>query len=267
MVEDIISSFLRLYLIQMIAIEHGGAGLLADLLSQDLSCHLIAIILVNLTFSDSELRRDLAPMILPPISYCLQESCRVDDADAGIDDYGGSFMAYPETAKWCCTAVKNLTRPTTSLADTHGGRQAVELGLMPVLHKMITFTSPEENISNTTLGIEACCTRSSIQSVPPSGPWQWETNSLTDAALFCVMNLAVSCKEDSMTFVPQLEKIANFDGNFQGNLVSDDSTVLDFQRLKAVRTISTSSKFRVLYTNIRCFPEDGIVVFSWFFNE
>lgn len=41
---------------RLIALEQGGARMLARLLLEDPSCHLIAIILVNLTFCDAELR-------------------------------------------------------------------------------------------------------------------------------------------------------------------------------------------------------------------
>mmetsp|Transcript_3767 Transcript_3767/g.5782 ORF Transcript_3767/g.5782 Transcript_3767/m.5782 type:complete len:363 (-) Transcript_3767:87-1175(-) len=50
---------------KMIAVDCGGAHILSRLLCEDPSCHLMAIILVNLTFADAELRRDLVSPASP----------------------------------------------------------------------------------------------------------------------------------------------------------------------------------------------------------
>ena len=44
---------------RLIALDYGGARLLSKLLCEDPSCHLVAIVLVNLTFVDAETCRDL----------------------------------------------------------------------------------------------------------------------------------------------------------------------------------------------------------------
>lgn len=61
---------------QLIAIEHGGAQLLSRLLCVDPTCHLMAIIIVNLSFADSELRRELVVQsssiqLVDALSYAL----------------------------------------------------------------------------------------------------------------------------------------------------------------------------------------------------
>jgi hypothetical protein len=44
---------------RLIALKHNGAKVLCQLLCEDPSCHLVAIVLVNLTFTDAEMRGDL----------------------------------------------------------------------------------------------------------------------------------------------------------------------------------------------------------------
>ena len=45
-----------------IALQHGGAKTLSRMLCEDPGCHLLVIIIVNLTFGDLELNRDLLTM-------------------------------------------------------------------------------------------------------------------------------------------------------------------------------------------------------------
>lgn len=64
---------------QIIGLEYGGATILARLLCDDPSCHLMAIILVNLTFTDAELRRDLVAVhtnmeLIPSLALALRVS-------------------------------------------------------------------------------------------------------------------------------------------------------------------------------------------------
>ena len=47
---------------RIIALECGGAKLLGRMLCEDPGCHLLAIVIVNLTFGDAELNRDLLSM-------------------------------------------------------------------------------------------------------------------------------------------------------------------------------------------------------------
>lgn len=61
----------------MIALECGGAKILSHLLWKDPSCHLLAIILVNLTFVDEGLREELASrdsdaQVIASLCYALR---------------------------------------------------------------------------------------------------------------------------------------------------------------------------------------------------
>ena len=68
--------FFVFFFVQSIAIEYGGAKVLSRLLCEDPSCHLLAIILVNLTFADGDLRRELVSpvrdvQLVEALSYAL----------------------------------------------------------------------------------------------------------------------------------------------------------------------------------------------------
>jgi hypothetical protein len=64
---------------RIIAIDCGGAQVLSRLLCDDPSCHLMAIILVNLTFADADLRNELVSPrssieLVEALSYALRVS-------------------------------------------------------------------------------------------------------------------------------------------------------------------------------------------------
>lgn len=61
---------------RLIALENNGAAVLCELLCQDPSLYLVAIVLVNLTFADAELRRDLVDQkshiyLLESLAYAM----------------------------------------------------------------------------------------------------------------------------------------------------------------------------------------------------
>ena len=59
-----------------VAIVHKGASVLSNLLCEDPSCHLVSIILVNLTFCDAALRRELVEhdngIIMDALTYAFR---------------------------------------------------------------------------------------------------------------------------------------------------------------------------------------------------
>ena len=64
---------------RLIALEFGGVHLLARLLCEDPSCHLLVIILVNLTFAESDLRREMVSnkssiQLIDALAFALQVS-------------------------------------------------------------------------------------------------------------------------------------------------------------------------------------------------
>lgn len=136
-----------------------GAGILARVLTRDPSCHLAAIILVNLTFCDAELRRDLVltkefnlvetlaltllicsmdelefcskgePRLSLPPGMALKELLSDQDMVFAIGDASSpSKPCYPNTLKWAISALKNLTRPSKYDNVAHA---VLESGIVP----------------------------------------------------------------------------------------------------------------------------------------
>lgn len=148
---------------RLIALGHDGAKIISSLLFDDPSCHLLAIILVNLTFSDATLRQELIAKeceikMVESLAFCLRvASLTIDEYEVrqvileNIDnthDYlstspldllrallqedwrlsNGELAAcraapgarlhqtlpekplFPDTARYCLAALKNLTR-------------------------------------------------------------------------------------------------------------------------------------------------------------
>ena len=145
-----------------------GAGILARVLTRDPSCHLAAIILVNLTFCDAELRRDLvltqefglvetlaltllicsmdeldfcskgqSKLSLPP-RVALKELMSDPDTAFAIGNASSSPSKpfYPSTLKWTLSALKNLTRPSKYDSVAHAVLQS---GIIPHVLRLATL--------------------------------------------------------------------------------------------------------------------------------
>lgn len=186
-----------------IAVERGGARVLSRLLCEDPSCHLLAIILVNLTFADAALRRELVDdahdvRLVDALAYALLESSSTpEEQDArpphrsprdalaaslvrrghprlGDAPFDPDRQTFPETARWCLSALKNLTRPS---GDASIARAVVESGILPTVLRIVEVGDPSDRDG------------------PRNPPRSWEANSIQDAALFTVLNLAASAGE------------------------------------------------------------------------
>jgi hypothetical protein len=178
---------------RLIALDCGGAQTLARLLCLDPSCHLMAIILVNLTFSDVDLRKELVTRanteLIESLSFALrvasftQEEYDVrqplsvpneyeqytpsyllraiveDDVRTrpALGDYNTNksasnyhhhdvlvdpaHMMYPETARWCLSALKNLSRPGK---DSPAANTLVNCGIMNHIMRFICIAGPSD---------------------------------------------------------------------------------------------------------------------------
>lgn len=229
----------------MIALQDGGSKIFARLLCEDPSSHLMAIILVNLTFCEYELRRELANPkleLVNSLSYALklsamtqvafenhttldeeqsvskelsdliQEELQLEPATSDVvaeAPLNPSDQVYPETARWCLAALKNLTRPSKN------GQAAVSLvksGIVPLIMKMITIGSEddEEDYLNS--------------------PALWDSNSMQDAALFCIMNLAAT--PETREQIMGLDGVRLLTLICEHDLSGEDQ--MNFQRVKAV---------------------------------
>ncbi|GAX20363.1 hypothetical protein FisN_9Hh075 [Fistulifera solaris] len=166
-----------------------GAGILAKVLARDPSCHLAAIILVNLTFCDAELRRDLVlkkdfllvetlaltlltcsmdelefcskgePALSLPADQVLKELLNDNDLVFGVCDTSPSKVCYPNTLKWAISALKNLTRPSKYDVVAHA---VLDSG---IVSHILRFAALQENDSE-------------------------EWNLVQDAALYIIVHLA-----------------------------------------------------------------------------
>lgn len=256
---------------RVIALDCGGAQLLSRLLCLDPSCHLMAIILVNLTFADVDLRKELvSPQIELVESLCfalrvasftqeeydvrhpltvadenaqykpshllaaiMEEDMRLRPALSELDynRYLGheplidpAHYLYPETARWCLSALKHLSRPSTKDA----ANILVKTGIMNLIMRFVSVRSTDtENEGEFT-----------------NAPTGWQSNSIQDAALFVVMNLAAT--KASRDYIRELDGvhlltcITDHNKRVRREMTdSDEQRQLEFQRLKAVSHYAT----------------------------
>lgn len=147
-----------------------GAGVLARVLRREPSCHLAAIILVNLTYCDAELRRDLAlrkdfflvetlaltlltcsmdeleyvskgePCLTLPPEVALKQLTSDEQAVFAIGETSSSKPFYPNTLKWAMSALKNLTRPSKYDVVAHA---VMETGIVSHVLRFATLSESE----------------------------------------------------------------------------------------------------------------------------
>lgn len=245
---------------RLIAIEANGAHILARLLCDDVSCHLMAIILVNLTFADADLRRELvspaAPIqLVDALSYALLVSTldpvkmeqlhnrqggsinpnyprellqntldhlqHLEHTHASSVNDQESAPQFPETARWCLCALKNLTRPNKDSLAAHA---VMDAGIVSLLLSIVSTTARRANDGE-------------ASSLSINEPSTWDANSLQDAALFTLLNLATVqsarqyLKENDT--VHTLSLIADFANNNPNTESSPQWEVEKLQCLKA----------------------------------
>jgi hypothetical protein len=86
---------------------------------------------------------------------------------------------FPETARWCLAAIRNLTRPCNDPTAAH---ILIKSGTYSLILQYITVGSSCQTDSDTNSEFENDDNR----------PYIWNSNSIQDAALSIVMNLAAS---------------------------------------------------------------------------
>lgn len=293
-------TILILSVLQVIALDHGGAKVLAKLLCEDPSCHLLAIVLVNLSFSDMELRRQLLSSgdignddtndnlndrpiaLVESLAFALrvasltteeyhariatiEECCsNTNDAYTAADRLSilmaedqrlrqeegqqqqthqqrhfskippmipPSQQLYPETTRWCLSALRNLTRPCQNANAAHvlirSSAYAVILQFIAIVDNHGAFVNE---------------------------PHSWDSNSMQDTALSIVMNLsACSLSREYLNeaeTIKVLSTITNYPetADSRGHLDDAQRKQMNFQCLKAVsaalrKTILSGSLF------------------------
>lgn len=155
----------------------------------------MAIILVNLTFSDAELRKEMVALnsnikiveslayasrvaslthaeyesrepwvamregtgtVMDLLSTMMDEDRRLRLTLSNLDCNRSSVyrgktalldpakLKYPETARWCLSAIKNLTRPSK---ESQAANTLIKTGIIPLILKLVTVGGIVEPIS------------------------------------------------------------------------------------------------------------------------
>ena len=279
---------------QIIGLDYGGAKVFAELLCGDPSCHLMAIILVNLTFADAELRKEYVSVqsgigLVESLAFALRiASLTAEEYDARkplieetsqegrspghrlsmlmaedqrlrpspVDFESSkswherpmpapSKQLYPETARWCLAALKNLTRPCKDATAAH---ILIKSGMFSVILQYLTISGayslnePPQFDPSRNSG-----SQSSSDTPAPSDPAEkvsnaptsWDSNSMQDAALFIALNLSACSSSRDYIYeadaINVLSTIAEFSALGLGADASkDQKQQQEFQSLKAV---------------------------------
>jgi hypothetical protein len=201
-----------------IALEYRAAAILSMLLCHNPSCHLIAIVLVNLTYADASLRRDLVStaniQIVEALSYAYRISIMgesefetrqhllqfgdeippkerlsvlldFDESHAFLIFTPSKQILYPDTARWSLCALQNLTRPTKDNINPTA-HVFLQLGMLPYILRVLTIDQEDHN------DVEASFSSlESFNSESPPITSTWDSQSVEDTALFVLLNLTV----------------------------------------------------------------------------
>jgi hypothetical protein len=268
---------------RLIAIDHGGARLLGRLICDNPSYILVAIVLVNLTFADVELRRELVSpatdvQLVESLAFALRVASLTQQeyelrvplvendpenlktprellANLLAEDIRQrvhsqfsmkntlarpSKQLYSETARWCLTAMKNLTRPSK---ESTSARALIHSGIVPHILRFITVPGivlPAAARSDETSDSDE---GSPMPAEPKTdnfanAPSTWDSNSEQDAALFVILNLTAepSAREylRELGTVALMSKITVCEKSqaFEKDNV-DEKEIVEFQCLKA----------------------------------
>lgn len=303
--------------------DYGGAKLLSKELCENPSCNLIAIVLVNLTFSGIDLRKELLAensgiALVESLAFALRissltlgeyetrkstiEECKsylptdrlsilmAEDQrlrpQQNLLQFGRtsqsqalaseSYPTYPETARWCLSAIKNLTRPSNDATAAQilikSGVHSLILQYISVIESLKDGSSGSD--SRTHSNSPGSSDSSHVDEADPTGkdivrdPSTWGSSSEEDTALSIVINLAACPLSRELLHeghtVKALSNVANFPSHLplgKSSLTFDQKQQLDLQRLKAVScfycfntsrlmTISCSQELREMFYNV-----------------
>lgn len=292
----------------------GGAKVLSELLFEDPSCHLIAIVLVNLTFADSQLRKELVSLesgtgLLESLTFALRiASLAPEDyaalkpslEQANLQDLSPheklsvlvvedeqrcsenrrsldiNNQMYSETARWCLTAMKNLSKPSD---DSIVPQVLIRSKTVNIILQYITIPSeflPDSPGSQGSDSSSDTPTPSEPSDAKPNVPSSWDPNSMQDAALYIVLNLC-AC-EFSRDFARESDavRILSLIADYQTlapkkHLSLEEQYQLEFQCLKARMALSYlvgscghfgQSKIKSTSSTVKANPSDSVLVMT-----
>jgi hypothetical protein len=251
----------------------------------------MAIILVNLTFADADLRKEIVSanagvQLVESLAFALrvasltpeqfehlqpviegdleigmspkerlanlmvdhQKLLAVASADSGyarrsrLCVVDPSKQLFPETARWCLSALKNLTRPCKDVAAP---TDLIESGVVPLILQFITIADPNKLEATQNCGSNSSSSETPTPSDPayeeyPNAPHTWDSNSMQDSALSIVMNLA-ACPS-SRAYVNDIDAVSTLSCITEYNTQKQEEQELtlevarqqEFQCMKAV---------------------------------
>ena len=139
-------------------------------------------------------------------------------------------QVYPETARWCLAALKNLTRPSSP----HSSQSVVDTGVLPLIMGIINIVDshPDSFASPVPPTERATQVNSTLYS-----PANWDSNSVQDAALFVIMNLAAATETRDKLMQADAVHILSMIADYTGDgleLTDDGVNQMEFQAMKAV---------------------------------
>jgi hypothetical protein len=302
---------------RLVALTHGGVQLLVRLLCNDPSCHLVAIVLVNLIFADAELRRELVVtkgvQLVESLAFALRVSSLTQEeyerrlvivtndpekprspshrlADLLTEDMrqrlhtastvvpSPSKQLFPETARWCLTAIKHLTRPSK---DTLAARSLIQCGIVPHILRFITVSSFSMDSHSTSYSDSPTSvvpghrdrTFQGVNAMFTNAPSTWDSSSAQDAALFVVLNLSTSASAleymRTVGTLGLLYVITVYDHKDNKD-TEDEKQIASFQSLKARMALAMmlgsqgnygQAKARTAHSLYLC-PDDSLLLLS-----
>ena len=212
--------------------------------------------LVNLMAADRRLRTtrlelDHGPQKRGSVKPVTQYVSPPQLADA-------KMQLFPESARWCLTALKNLTRPSK---DSAAANTLVLSGIIPLILEYICISARrigeegKRQLPSQGAGGSLSSSELSAQLSDPLGhcveftnaPCTWDSNSMQDAALFVVLNLATNptsrdyVKEADgisiLTYITMYRTVHMHDDGISSSddlLTSNERNQESFQFIKAV---------------------------------
>lgn len=148
-------------------------------------------------------------------------------------------IAYPETSRWCLCGIKNLSRPSK---DPVAALTIIKCGALDAILRILTIGSASApQTSNDFIGVSSNAYRDMNleDCVIRNDPYVWDSSSMQDAALYILMNLAITpaTRPDirNSSVVRKISAVARFSispANGSSNL--DEEEQKNLQCLKAV---------------------------------
>lgn len=242
-----------------IALKHDGARILGRLLCENPSCHLMAIVLVNLTFADAEVRKDMVDedsntYLLESLAFCaLVASYSREEYDESRSKpatrYGVNDSRTP--AELLTVALENdalRRKRSASLlsCSQESSRQVYPDTAHWALCALKNLTRPSMYVNAAHSLIKTGylphlmrfvrVERNLEEKSYLNDPRTWHSETSQDAALFVLINLAaVPCARESVCKNDAVEVLSNITKFGVGSEPANvkERAILHFQRFKA----------------------------------